>query len=256
MWERCAEAPQRYARLPDLLRRAGPKPSRCTLLDQETRPGVATGQRGPGSGVAPVTVGSKEKTPAQAAQRITALEAQHGERRTWVWADLGQAPLACALRHLVTLAETTRTALGGATPEAMARAYTEGGWCTDAAVLDSLICVQAHDDVEAVCAAMRAVYRPWLEEAAKRFQVLVNEHPLPGCVVHPASTATTERMRAESGCVILFADGLRFDVGQKLKAALLVRGWQVEERWHWVASPSVTATAKPAVSPIADRLSA
>ncbi len=30
----------------------------------------------------------------------------------------------------------------------------------------------------------------------------------------------------------------------------------MEERWHWVALPSVTATAKPAVSPVADQLSA
>jgi hypothetical protein len=166
----------------------------------------------------------KEKMPAEAAQRITALEALHGERRTWVWADLGQAPLARALQHLVTLAEATKTALGGTTPEAMARAYIEGGWHADAAVLESLSCVKAHDDVEVVCAAMRAVYRPWLEAAARRFQALVNEHPLPGCAVNLAATAITERRCAESGCVILFADGLRFDVGQKLKAALLARG--------------------------------
>jgi len=198
----------------------------------------------------------EEKTPAEAAQKITALEAQHGERRTWVWADLGQAPLARALCHLVTLAEATKTALGGVTPEAMAQTYTEGGWHADAAVLESLTCVKAHDDVEAVCVAIRAVYRPWLEAAARRFQELVNEHPLPSCAGNPADTATTERTRAESECVILFADGLRFDVGQKLKVAILARGWQVEERWHWVALPSVTATAKPAVSPVADQLSA
>jgi len=124
----------------------------------------------------------------------------------------------------VTLAEATKTALGGATPEAMARAYTEGGWRADAAVLESLTCVKAHEDVEAVCTAMRTVYRPWLEEAARRFQELVNEYPLPGCAVYPASTAITEPTRAESGCVILFADGLRFDVGQKLKTAILARG--------------------------------
>jgi hypothetical protein len=156
----------------------------------------------------------------------------------------------------MTLADVTKTALGGATPEAMAQAYTEGGWRADAAVLDSLTCVKAHDDVEAVCAAIRAVYRPWLEDAARRFQVLVNEHPLPSYAVHATGAATTTRTRAESGCVILFADGLRFDIGQKLKAVILARGWQVDERWHWVALPSVTATAKPAVSPVADQLSA
>jgi len=255
VWERCAEAPQRYVRLPDLLRRAGPKPADALSLTRKPNPAWPQDNEAMEEGLRQSLLAFKDKAPAEAAQKITALEALHGERRTWVWAELGQAPLACALQHLVMLAEATRTTLGGATPEAMAWAYTEGGWHADAAVLESLSCVQAHDDVDAVCAAMRAVYRPWLEDAAARFQALVNEHPLPGCTVYPAGAATTERTRAESGCVILFADGLRFDIGQKLKATLLARGWRVDERWHWVALPSVTATAKPAVSPVADQLS-
>jgi hypothetical protein len=256
VWERCAEAPQRYARLPDLLRRAGPKPADALFLTRKPNPVWPQDNEAMEVELHQSLLALKDKTPAEAAQKITALEALHGERRTWVWAELGQAPLARALHHLVTLAEVTKTALSGATPEAMARAYIEGGWRADAAVLESLTCVTAHDDVEAVCAAILAVYRPWLEDAARRFQVLVSEHPLPSYSVHATGAATTGRTRAESGCVILFADGLRFDIGQKLKAAMLARGWQVEERWHWVALPAVTATAKPAVSPVADQLNA
>src|SRR5699024_9412031 len=131
------------------------------------------------------------------------------------------------------------------TPDEMARAYAEGGWRADEAVLDALASVKSAEDVEAVCAAVNAVYRPWLEQVAIRFQQLVTSQPLPSAATAPALPA------AGLGTVILFADGLRFDVGQKLKHALASRGLSVSERWHWVAQPSVTATAKPAVSPVA-----
>src|SRR5207245_4385148 len=189
--------------LPELLRRAGPKPADVLFLTRKPNPAWPQDNEAMETELRQSLLALKEKMPAEAAQGITALEALHGERRTWVWAEFGQAPLARALHHLVALAEATKTALGGATPEAMAQTYTEGGWRADAAVLESLTCVKAHDDVEAVCTAMCAVYRPWLEDAARRFQALVNEHPLPSWAVHPTSTATTERTRAESGCVIL-----------------------------------------------------
>ncbi len=41
---------------------------------------------------------------AQAATTIIALEAQHGARRSGVWASLGHAPLAQALEHLTVIA--------------------------------------------------------------------------------------------------------------------------------------------------------
>ena len=53
---------------------------------------------------------------------------------------------------------------------------------------------------------------------------------------------------------MLFAAGLRYDVGQRLRGVLQGRGLQVEAGWHWSALPPVTATAKPALSPVADRL--
>jgi hypothetical protein len=50
---------------------------------------------------------------------------------------------------------------------------------------------------------------------------------------------------------LVFADGLRFDVGQELAATLRTRGLTTEVGWRWSALPSVTATAKPAVTPVA-----
>ena len=66
----------------------------------------------------------------------------------------------------------------------------------------------------------------------------------------PASLSDTAK-----GTVILFADGLRYDVAQKLKQKLAERGFQPELSWRWTALPTVTPTAKPACSPITDLFS-
>jgi len=54
------------------------------------------------------------------------------------------------------------------------------------------------------------------------------------------------------GTAILFADGLRFDLAQKLKTKLAEKGLQLELSWRWTALPTVTPTAKPAASPISE----
>jgi hypothetical protein len=56
------------------------------------------------------------------------------------------------------------------------------------------------------------------------------------------------------GTCVLFVDGLRYDVGQKLLGMLSGRVGAVESQHHFVALPSVTPTAKPAVSPVAGKL--
>jgi hypothetical protein len=54
------------------------------------------------------------------------------------------------------------------------------------------------------------------------------------------------------GTCIVFADGLRLDLGKRLRKALETAGLLVEESWRWVPLPPVIPTAKPAASPVAD----
>ncbi len=250
VWERFAEAPRRYPKLPALLRRARPKTTGEDLFVKKASAVWPQDNEAMEAELRSALRALRDAPPAEAARKIAQLEGQHGERRTWVWAELGQARLAQALQPLVILASAAARPLAGGTPDEMGRAYAGGGWRADEAALDALASVKSAEDVEAVCAAVNAVYRPWLELAAVRFQQLVTAQPLPSAANAPAPSA------AGAGTVILFADGLRFDVGQKLKHALASRGLPVSERWHWVAQPSVTATAKPAVSPVADLLGA
>ena len=62
----------------------------------------------------------------------------HGPRRAWVWAKLGQAPLANALGHLAELAERAATKLGGASTTEMAKLYVDAAWEVDTAALSAM----------------------------------------------------------------------------------------------------------------------
>ena len=78
---------------------------------------------------------------------------------------------------------------------------------------DALRVVEKREDVEAVQAVIRAVYLPWLETCALAFQKTGQGrllfHPGEG----PPSVSDMPR-----GTAILFADGLRFDLAQQLRA--------------------------------------
>ncbi|MFZ0256393.1 MAG: BREX-1 system phosphatase PglZ type B, partial [Gammaproteobacteria bacterium] len=187
----------------------------------------------------------ENSTPAKARDRILQLEKLHGPRRDWVWAKLGQAPLANALGHLAELAERAAIKLGGASTAEMAKLYVDVAWEVDTAALSAMAAVKSVADAQAVGKALNAVYRPWLESAAEHLQVLAAKEPLPG---HDGQAR--EDVLVESGGLILFADGLRFDVSQRLVERMRTKGWSVTLSTRWAGLPTVTATAKPAVSPV------
>src|SRR5690606_28783142 len=86
-----------------------------------------------------------------------------------------------------------------------------------------------------------------IEVAAERLQAFVEKDGFPA-----RGEAARKPVRPAKGECLLFADGLRFDVGQSLREALEAQGMQVAVATIWQGLPSVTATCKPAVSPIAD----
>jgi hypothetical protein len=160
---------------------------------------------------------------------------------------LERAPLAQAIQPLGLLADVTKTPLTGASTAALIEAYTTHGWRADVAVLDALGAVTAHEDRAAVSAAIQHVYVPWLRDAAELFQQRVEVAPLPG-------RAMPRLGDIAPGTCVLFVDGLRFDVGQRLRELLKGRVGGIDVTHHTAALPTVTATAKPAVSPVAHRI--
>ena len=245
-WKRFAAAPAQYAGLVDLMRKAKPQQKGSSLFTHEEEFWPQDNEAEETS-LRKALLDLASEPVAEARKTILTLEGKHRPRRDWVWAKLHRSPLAGAIQHLATLAEVTAISLTGATTADMVKVYTEGGWKADAAALDAVAAVALSADQEAVKAAVAHVYAPWLRDAAELFQKRVKDAPLPG--------GETPRLdNVPAGTCVLFADGLRYDVGQKLLALLSGRVGSVQSRHQFVALPSVTPTAKPAVSPVAAKI--
>lgn len=239
VWERFSESPTLYPGIPDLLRRA--KPRGELLFDKESWPDENDAMEN-ALRAALADLGSLN--PAEARRRLIELESEHGLRRGWTWERLGLSPLANAMEPLSTLAKQTMTTLGGDSVETMAKLYTGGGYVADDAALRAIACVKTAENLAAVKVAVRCVYLPWLEDSARHFQECLAVKNLP---------AVDQPEAAVDEC-ILFADGLRFDLGQRFVGMAGESQLEVSAGWRWAALPTVTATAKPASSPVASRL--
>lgn len=247
VWARFAEIPRRYPHLPELLRKARPAKSDGLFFKKDSWPQDNEAME---TELRSALTALKNCSHTEAITKIKGLEIIHAERRGWVWTELGQAPLACSLKYLTILSESVQNRLIGASLEEIAQKYINGGWRADAAVLDALTGLQDNNDVEAVITAIRILYQPWIQEGAEKFQSSIKDH-FPAAFKYHSKKGIED----EEGTIRIFVDGMRFDIGQKVKDLLLEEGFQVEESWHWVALPSVTPTSKPAVSPVVDLLS-
>jgi hypothetical protein len=244
VWQRYAESPAIYPGIPNLLRRAKPQQ---IIFDKEPWPDENETEE---INLRNSLLQFESLGPADARRKIEELEKRHGVRRDWVWARLGQSPLAEALKHLAILARKTEQGLGGDSVDAMAGLYTGGGYLADDAVLRAVASVRSLEDSEAVRTAIRSIYLPWLENAARHFQGLISNTPLPDCF-----STVQSLVAAGSGECLLFTDGLRFDIAQRLAAMAEERQLRVIQDRRWAGLPTVTATTKPAVSPLAGELS-
>ncbi|HDH98636.1 MAG TPA: BREX-1 system phosphatase PglZ type B, partial [Deltaproteobacteria bacterium] len=98
LWRRFEESPLLYPNLPELLRRS--KPSGTLIFDKEPWPDENDSEE---KLLRQELLELSSKSPAQARQKIEKLEIQHNERRNWVWAKIGQSPLAIALEYLAAM---------------------------------------------------------------------------------------------------------------------------------------------------------
>ncbi len=240
VWKRFAESPRLYEKVPELLRKAKP-----VGLCVESSSSWPQNNEEKEAELRQKLFGIKNLTLTKARGCILELERIHGSRREWVWEKLGHAPLTNALEHLVRLVEASRNKLGGASINEMAKLYADTFWEVDAAALSAAEVVKSAADAQVISNVLDAVYRPWLESAAEHLQYLTNKEPLPRHDEQPQ-----EDLFVKPGGVVLFTDGLRFDVSQRLVARMRDEGWIVTLSTRWAGLPTVTATAKPAVSPV------
>lgn len=238
VWQRFCDAPRLYPGVSDALRQARPR-DLLGLADHSRRPGLNEEQEDKLRKALDALVSLPH---AEACDRIVELDAEHKERRGWVWAQLGESPCAVALEPLGRLAKAARTALGGVTAEAMAADYAASGWCCDRAAMEALTAIKAGGQNGLVTKVVRVLYEPWLDRSARRFQELLSA---PG--VDPVKLTTA--VSAERDTCVVFADGLRFDVGAVMQERLEAQGFRVRMSHRIAPFPTVTATAKPVASP-------
>lgn len=245
VWRRFRESPTLYGSIPGLLRAAHPTQVTFPLWHRsdswpQENEDLETALRA-------ALLSLADSTASEARAVIGDLETEHGSRREWVWSELGHAPLAHALRHLVTLADETERPVVGASVHEIAGRYAADGWKADLAFLDALASVEQATDAAAVKAASRALYRPWLEVGADALQAAIGTAVEAGFVSPPLEPI-------DPGTCLLFCDGLRYDVAYRLGEHLSKSGHESAIRWRPAALPAVTPTAKPAVSPVAGDL--
>jgi hypothetical protein len=243
LWKRFEESPLLYPGLPEVLRKS--KPSGKLIFDKEPWPDENEGEE---KLLRQDLLSLSSKSAAEARKNIEELEKRHHKRRDWVWAKIGQSLLATALEHLAVVADETSQNIGGDSPDAMAAVYRGSGYNADMAAMSALGSVKSNEDYKAIEAALRSIYLPWLDDAARYLQNLVTSVPLPsGYGAQPV-------IIAEEGECLLFADSLRFDVSKRLTILAEERQLKVSANWRWASLPTVTATSKPALSPVAKQI--
>ncbi|MCP5331436.1 MAG: BREX-1 system phosphatase PglZ type B [Pseudomonadales bacterium] len=248
VWERFCEAPRRYPNIPEQILKCQ-YPSFDMFADEKTAGGWPQWNYEQEKQLHLELIALANIPAHKARATILELEKQHGRRRSLVWAELGDAPLAGALEHLATIAEITKSGLAAGSVDDLAAGYRSHGWRVDDGVIRALAQVESTADFDAVMTAIRSVYLPWVEESARYLQKLVDGASYPG-----GTCLTAKAAPFSPGDCVLFVDGLRFDAGKRLVGSLEACGFDISEEPAWTALPSVTATGKAAVTPVRDKI--
>ena len=241
VWTRFSEAPDAFPGVPEVLERS--RPGNLLALDRERWPDL---NREDEEAVRSALAELPALPHPEARRAVARLEADHADRRDWVWARLGQSPLAQVLEPLARLAEAAEKAIGGTTPDDVASVYAATGWTADAAAREALALASPEHE-STVANSVRHLIEPWLDDTSRAFQAAVERRPLPAAGDQPAISA------GEDECIV-FVDGLRYELGRRLAERLEAGGCRAETGRRWAAIPTVTATAKPAVTPVAEQV--
>lgn len=193
-------------------------------------------------------------SPDEIRKQLIKLEHHHAGRRDWIWFKQDKAQLAGVLYYLSRVAELTQRVFAGSDPEEMAQLYKEKYWQVDDLVLKALAFAPLPLNHQGLVQKLLAlIYTPWLDEVTHNFQNLVKAKGYPGTKVGDSQLNEAIAPYLTGGELVFFVDGLRYDLGQRLFQRLQPSG-EVKLLTNWAALPSVTATAKAAVTPVHDRL--
>ena len=246
VWELYCESFTRFKSIAELLAKLQPPPPKGLFDAPDQLAGYPRANE-EGENALRYALSACSSMPAQLArEKVLEADKEHGIRRDWLWSKMGAAPLVQGLQHLAEVATLSKQTPPGANLNQLALSYQESGWKVDQAAMLALAAVNSKADTDAIGAALRAIYVPWLEDSAHRFQELVSAE---GGLNSPASSIGAAAAVFDGVCTV-FVDGLRYDVAMQLQAQLAGIG-KVTTTARWTSMPSVTASGKAWASPVA-----
>ena len=240
VWDRFVEAPQLYSGVIKRLREPMGLGQGSLQLDPSRDPRINEREE--------IELRSSLESVATlphkvACERVMQLEALHAPRRDWLWARMGESPWAVSLQPLSKLAMASENPVGGSTLSAAAAAYAGSGYQCDSAAMEALASFRSGPEANLVARVVRGLYEPWLDKSARHFQTLVVAEP------QELRKEVTQPTTDKDTC-LLFVDGLRFDLAERLASQLEAKSLKVRTTHRLAPLPTVTATAKPVASPI------
>jgi len=198
--------------------------------------------------------GFSDKDVSTIKKQLVSLFELHAIRKSWLWYTLDLAPWLTILEQLTLVVEHTSIAFTGPSVEVMANTYQERFWQADAAAIQAMAVTKDINQQQVVADILAVIYSPWLEQVTLNFQNLVRAEGYPG---KPGKSDEVNESTAQydvGSQVVFFVDGLRFDTAKSLQQKLNKLSVTTNLKTNWCALPSLTATAKAAVTPVAELL--
>lgn len=245
VWQMYANAPKKFPEIAELLRLAKPDDLGVDMfaLPQESWPQVNEQQE---DELRLALVKAAKLQPRDALASFKVLEKTHKIRCSWVWNELGEAPLANALPSLIQLAEKATEHFPFSNLEDLKVYYISFGYVVDQAMRKTLAAVKTEKDKTVIKSLIKIIYQPWLETVTNKFQTLI---------ANDASVFTSQTSQTETENFVLFVDAFRFELAEEFCKRMIAQHFKVTLESGWSAIPSLTPTAKPNVSPIAAAVS-
>jgi hypothetical protein len=240
VWNLYASAPRRYSEIEGLLRMAKPDDLGEGLfaMPLESWPQINEESE---DELRKSLTGLAKLDQGAALEKLRALTKAHMPRVRWVWSELGYAPLANALEHLIEMASVCKAPFPSSSIDDLKGYYLKTGLIADQAMRKALAGTKTQKDKDAVKGLITLFYKPWLESITSKFQSLVEGD---------SSIFQKQAAFDEKDTFILFVDALRYELACEFVDRILGTRMKATMETDWVAIPSLTATSKSAVLPL------
>lgn len=237
-WARFADNPRRYTSLPAVLDKARPDGDLFGGTDPHPDSWPSWNQEQEDQLRKALADLDGQNDLGQVRTALKELAATHLRREESVWGEVGQAPLARATGYLAELAELSMTPAPAGDLKAQAVWHAAEGYKADDLALRAIAAATTASDRDAVCKALKGIYDPWVDAAARTFQAAA-------VAGYPGEIG----LDVPAGTCVVFVDALRFDLAQRLAKRLA--SFEVSVSSRLSAFPTVTPTGQPAVAPVA-----